>query len=79
VTLYLKKNAPWRRVVRTVRIAEGQFYDELECGHRESHDCTAKKRFANLSRKATGRPVYGRTQATHKPSPHADAASSCVA
>jgi excisionase family DNA binding protein len=37
-------NAPWRRVVRTVRIAEGQFYDELECGHRESYDCTAKKR-----------------------------------
>lgn len=31
-------------MVRTVRIAEGQFYDELECGHRESHDCTAKKR-----------------------------------
>jgi len=38
VTLYPKKSAPWRRVVRTVRIAERQFYDELECGHRESYD-----------------------------------------
>ena len=42
--LFPKKNAPWRRVVRAVRIAEGKFYDELECGHRESHDYTAKKR-----------------------------------
>ena len=44
MALYPKKNAPWRRVTRTVRIAEGQFYDELECGHREAHDCEAKKR-----------------------------------
>lgn len=44
VALYTKKNSPWRRVVRTVRVAEGSFYDELECGHRESHDCQAKKR-----------------------------------
>jgi excisionase family DNA binding protein len=44
VILFPKKNAPWRRVVRTVRIAERQLYDELECGHRESHDYTAKKR-----------------------------------
>lgn len=44
MTLFPKKNAPWRQVVRTVRVAEGKFYDELECGHRESHDCQAKKR-----------------------------------
>jgi len=44
VTLYRKKNAPWRRVVRTIRIADRQFYHELECGHRESYDCDAKKR-----------------------------------
>lgn len=44
VTIFPKKNAPWRRVVRTVRVSERQFYDELECGHRESHDHTAKKR-----------------------------------
>lgn len=44
VGLYPKKSAPWKRVVRTVRIAEGQFYDELECGHRETHDVLSKKR-----------------------------------
>jgi len=44
MTLFPKKNAPWRRVVRAVRVAEGKFYDELECGHRESHDHQAKKR-----------------------------------
>jgi excisionase family DNA binding protein len=44
VTLYPKKGAPWRRVVRTVRIADREFYDELECGHRETHDVLSKKR-----------------------------------
>jgi excisionase family DNA binding protein len=44
MTLFPKKNEPWRRVVRTVRVAEGQFYDELECGHRETYDCMANKR-----------------------------------
>lgn len=42
--IFPKKNSPWRRVVRTVRVAACKFYDELECGHRESHDCQAKKR-----------------------------------
>jgi hypothetical protein len=44
VSLYPKKGAPWRRVVRTVRIADREFYDELECGHREAHDVLSKKR-----------------------------------
>ena len=39
-----KRGAPWRRVVRTVRVAEKQFYDELDCGHRETHDVLSKKR-----------------------------------
>lgn len=42
--LYSKKGAPWRRVVQTVRIAEREFYDMLECGHRESYDVVSKKR-----------------------------------
>lgn len=44
MSLYPKKGAPWRRVVRTVRIADREFYDELECGHREAHDVLSKKR-----------------------------------
>lgn len=42
--LYPKKGAPWRRVIETVRIAEREFYDVLECGHRETHDVVSKKR-----------------------------------
>jgi excisionase family DNA binding protein len=42
--LFSKKGAPWRRVIQTIRVAEGQFYDQLECGHRESHDVLSKKR-----------------------------------
>jgi excisionase family DNA binding protein len=44
VSLYPKKGAPWRRVVRTVQIAHREFYDELECGHKETHDVLSKKR-----------------------------------
>lgn len=42
--LYPKKGALWRRIVQTVQIAAREFYDVLECGHRETHNVVSKKR-----------------------------------
>ena len=44
MALFPKAGAPWRRIVRTVSLGGRRFYDELECGHRETGQVTGKKR-----------------------------------
>src|SRR5438105_15202423 len=44
MVLHPKKDAPWRRVTQTVDRGGGNFYDVLECGHRETHDYMSRKR-----------------------------------
>jgi hypothetical protein len=53
MVLYPKKDAPWRRVERTVSRGGGQFYDLLECGHAETYDASSKKRRCRTCADAT--------------------------
>jgi excisionase family DNA binding protein len=44
VAMFPKAGAPWRRIVRTINLGGRRFYDELECGHRETGQSLGKKR-----------------------------------